>query len=285
MGGGIQRGDLKILEELSYVSSIRGTDATGVAFGNSHSRDPKIFKVAGDPFYFNFMAKDVKDYDNVFNNYYIGHTRAATVGDRSHRGAHPYQYGNLIGAHNGTISSYHKLDGFPTDSAKLYSSINEIGLQATLDTLDDRDALALVWYDTKRKTINFFRNDLRPLAFAIDHKSRVMYWMSESGLLREMLKRRGVDHSGVFIFSEGIQFKFDPTKIGGKEINDCYTTEQFVLPKPKKQSTIVHIGNKGQRKNNQQQQPSNDPPFSTDYSGDGIDIGWLSPEAREALSK
>jgi hypothetical protein len=162
MGGGIQRGDLKILEELSFVSSIRGTDATGVVFGNSHARDPRIFKVAGDPFYFNFMARDVKDYDNVFNNYFIGHTRSATVGDRTHRGAHPYQYGNLVGAHNGTIGSYHKLDGFPTDSAKLYSSINEIGLQATLDTLDDRDALALVWYDTKRKTVNFFSSSILP---------------------------------------------------------------------------------------------------------------------------
>lgn len=294
MGGGIQRGDLKILEELSFVSSLRGTDATGVAFGNSSHKDPKIFKVAGDPFYFNYMTNDVKDYDSVFNNYFIGHTRAATVGDRTHRGAHPYHCGHIIGAHNGTISSYHDLEGYPTDSAKLYANIATKGLQETLDELDESDALALVWYDTKTKKLNFFRNDLRPLSFAIDHKSRVMYWLSESDMLRTMLKRRGVDHSGIFTFTEGIKFSFDPRHIGGKEIRDCYETEHYKLPEPKKRATIVHIGGKHQRNHHkgttqqhkQQSSSTNntsEPPFDPNANGDTI--GWLSPEAREALSK
>ncbi len=290
MGPGIQKGDLKLLEELSFVSALRGTDATGVAFGNSSHRDPKIFKVAGDAYYFNYMTNDVKDYDSVFNNYFIGHTRYATIGDRTNRGAHPYLAGHIVGAHNGSINSYHKLDGFPTDSAKLFANIATVGLQATLDQLEPSEALALVWYDTKTKRINFFRNELRPLAFAIDHKSRVMYWLSESDMLRTMLKRRGIDHSGIYIFTEGIQFSFDPTRIGGKDIKDCYETTHFKLPEKKKveETKILHIGSKAQRKHNQQQQSNNtnnNPPFdpTVNYSGD--EIGWLNPEVREALSK
>lgn len=297
MGGGIQSSDLIILENLSYISAMRGTDSTGVAYGNSnvHQKDKaaKVFKVNGDPFYFQFMAKNAKDIDSVFNNFFIGHTRSATRGEMTPRAAHPYDFTGLVGAHNGTIKSYHHgFDGYPTDSARLYATIDEKGIQEALNELNDDDAFALVWYDKETKKVNFLRNSLRPLYFAISHDHRVMYWYSEAAMLRALLERHNVKHSGIFEFTEGVIFSFDPSKIGGKKINDCYTTDEVELP-TKKAAQVVHIGNKQQRQQLQQerQQQSSSKKAATEAGESEIDgatlgdIPWISPEIRERLQK
>lgn len=57
------------------------------------------------------------------------HTRKATVGDKTVENAHPFEAGNIIGSHNGSIRNFHELNhklnlGLKVDSNIIFTFIN-----------------------------------------------------------------------------------------------------------------------------------------------------------------
>jgi len=112
----------------------------------------------------------------------FGHCRAATIGKINEDNSHPFLHEHIVGVHNGTlvgkIADAAKAQD-RTDSDLLYEVIATEGLQSALDKAGLFSAYALVWYDMKEETINFLRNDKRPLWFMQSKGGGTTYWASE----------------------------------------------------------------------------------------------------------
>lgn len=115
---------------------------------------------------------------------FIGHNRAATRGVKNSTNAHPYQYGRITGAHNGTLDMActreleEKLgEKFEVDSMAIFAAIERFGVDETIPML--QGAWSLVWHDADDKTINFIRNDKRPMWRGWAKDCRTMFWASE----------------------------------------------------------------------------------------------------------
>lgn len=97
----------------------------------------------------------------------IAHARAATQGKIIKENSHPFHVGHLLGVHNGTVTgTFKNREKYDTDSEAIYHNILEMGVEAALKGIDTDAttlAYALVWLDTKDKTINIIRNNMRPL--------------------------------------------------------------------------------------------------------------------------
>lgn len=193
-------GDLALIDEhlmkrLFILDYFRGTDSTGLA-AISAKGVPTIVKMATHP----INLFDSKAFDKALNGYlssaFIGHNRAATLGLVNDLNAHPFQYGNIVGAHNGTLdkASWERLQiasGVETDvdSAAIFACINAIGIKDTIKLMEhgrtaSTGAWALVWYDMSDDTLRFLRNEHRPLWYGMSEKGDKLVWASEFEMIQ-----------------------------------------------------------------------------------------------------
>lgn len=134
----------------------------------------------------------------------LGHNRMATVGAVTEDNAHPFYADHLTGAHNGTLSdeNFKRLDdhkSYEVDSECLYNNIANKGLD-TLKSLTEglhTGAWALTYYDSEEKTINFIRNEHRPLWYAFNEKGDTIFWASEAWMINIACARNGVKLKGI----------------------------------------------------------------------------------------
>lgn len=218
--------EVSAFKELLTVSQLRGSDSTGVAaihkpqmfkrnhekvrtFPYQYDKDTENSSVfLDDP---GLLDKDAKRRKSLFTNNDVialfGHCRSATVGAVSKANAHPFDFSNVIGVHNGTIrqgADIPELKEFESDSAALYASINKRGIEDTVDRLGKfGGAYSLVYFDKTKGTLNFIRNDERPMFFMYGGYSQdVLYWASEAEFLRLVAHRKNIKISeGTTIFS------------------------------------------------------------------------------------
>lgn len=178
----------------------RGRDSTGVwSCDRDTGRKVKDMYILKAPVHA-LDLQEFKSYDRVVNSVkhcIIGHGRSATVGRISRGNAHPFDFDNIAGAHNGTISSYNmnKLedhDKFGTDSEAIFHNINRYGVETTIEALTG-GAWALTWYDKTDHSINLLRNDQRPLFFAVINDGKTLIWGSEPGVLHAACERNNIE--------------------------------------------------------------------------------------------
>lgn len=125
----------------------------------------------------------------------ITHARAPTKGDNSLPNVHPHRSKHITGVHNGTM---HRIMDKPvgaddSDSAAVFAAIADHGVEAFVK--ESRGAYSLVWIDAKDGTLNFLRNDQRPMVMAsvgYQDNCRTMFFASELGMLHYVLKREGM---------------------------------------------------------------------------------------------
>lgn len=176
------------MKRLLVFDVFRGPDSTGLA-AIRKSGEVKIAKIASHPLDL-FDSGKFKDALNAFNSVVLlGHNRLATKGKVNGANAHPYQYGHIVGAHNGTLDKtcWDELNSVleePTDvdSQAIFACFEKIGVEETVKRL--KGAWALVWVDLKEGTLNFLRNKERPFWYAYDKGFRRVFWASEHPMIR-----------------------------------------------------------------------------------------------------
>lgn len=213
----------EFFQSLLLHDVIRGAHATGVAaidtFDNSLTVEKKAIP---SPLFLELKEQ----MDNLFLpkhnfNIYIGHNRFATSGDKAKdEYAHPFVSGDIVGVHNGSLRQQSLLEdhkNFAVDSENIFYHMNKNGLDNTLEKLNG--AFALVWYSRKDNTLNFIRNDERPLAIA-KLTNGCWVWASEMGMLRwlvnrhkslkfEVVKEDGVDVQQIYQLTVGTHLSFE----------------------------------------------------------------------------
>lgn len=214
----------ELFTELLMIDAVRGVHSTGAGFVPRDKGPFETIKRVGHP----FNLFDANEWDKLTSNSFvaraiIGHNRYATVGAKTEANAHPFKFAHVLGAHNGTLESWSVKrlkdhDKFSTDSEAIFSSINEIGAKATLDLI--AGAWALVWYDDRDNTINFLRNNNRPLHYCYSHDRSTLIWASEAPMLTYIMSRRNKkmfipsepDNGGVFLVTPDTHYKWTVPK-------------------------------------------------------------------------
>lgn len=179
-------------QSLLFHDVVRGHHATGVAAIDTLKSTLTVEKKAvASPLF----LEDKEVMENLFNfkhdfNIYIGHNRWATSGAKDDdNNAHPFVHGNIVGVHNGSLRNQRLLDDhakFVVDSDNLYYHLNKNGLTDTVAKADG--AFALVWFNRDENSLNFIRNDERPLCIA-KLTNGCWVWASERAMLVWLVNR------------------------------------------------------------------------------------------------
>ena len=172
----------KMFKLMLQLDTMRGADSTGM-LSVSLSNATTILKGLGTP----WDLSNHKKFDSFFYGYHkvlMGHNRSATRGAVSIANAHPFEFEDVIGAHNGTLRSTVTLDGhnqFNVDSEVLFHHMDVNGVDDTIEKVDG--AFALTWYDKLSKTFNFVRNSERPLCYTKIEDGKILAVASEPWML------------------------------------------------------------------------------------------------------
>jgi hypothetical protein len=152
-------------KQLLIVDQLRGQDATGVAsLGKDGKRDWVKTPTLPEEF---LQHKDVHEFFRKFHGdgFAIGHNRARTHGNNTENNAHPFEVGDILGVHNGTIHNKYDICDkghmYEVDSHAFFAGVSENGIKETIKASDG--AFSVVYINTKEKTINFVRNEERPM--------------------------------------------------------------------------------------------------------------------------
>lgn len=236
----------KVFRDLLVFDTVRGFDSTGVALVGYANSKPIIEKeLGGATNLWEWQLSKELDYRGVSKlcrKVYLGHNRAATIGKITVDNAHPFQYGDITGAHNGSLRTWdnlhdsHKLD---VDSKAVFSHLSEHGIEDLWSKLNG--AAALTWWDSEKETMNFIRNSERPLYMATNESKDVLIWASEEWMIhaavgRNKLKLGNMSGNGnkvldkVFLLKTNFHSEFK-IKANGYEVVGGNNLEAFVPPK------------------------------------------------------
>src|SRR6478752_428513 len=215
-----------------WCNTLRGDHSTGFAAVKlgEEKKAPAIFKRALNGPDFLCLQRTKNMIMNLEDAaFMITHNRAATVGPGDQdENAHPFNFGHITLAHNGHVHNAFQLVTdrskncyINVDSAHVAHAMMELGEKETLERCTGN--FAFTWHNTKDGTLNFARNEGRPLKFVFVKGENTMWWMSERQMLWAVLSRNGIKPDGTFWDTDKmVWYKFD--------INNLreYTTVPFV---------------------------------------------------------
>lgn len=196
--GDINYREKKVFRDLLVIDQIRGLDSTGVIVINNKG-EFVCDKDLGTPHDGLLQTSTLFDKKGVVNNYnihgLIGHNRAATAGKITVNNAHPFISGNIAGVHNGTLKlphcTFEDKNKYDVDSEALINAINEEGISETIPKTCG--AWSLVWYDQDDKTVNFIRNDQRPMFYQYSKDKKTLFFASEGWMIDSICERHEVE--------------------------------------------------------------------------------------------
>lgn len=138
------------MKRLLMADYFRGPDSTGFAAIRTNG-DAFVAKLASNP----IDLFNQKNFDTALNGNasraFIGHNRAATRGKVVSANAHPFHFGSIVGAHNGTLDqeSWDRLEEklgekYTVDSMALIAAIDKLGIEKTIKLCNEGKTLPRV---------------------------------------------------------------------------------------------------------------------------------------------
>lgn len=190
----------RVLEGLLIANASRGTDATGIA--TICGDDRCIYKRAKPSYQF-VEDPTARKHMRTSAPLVIGHTRYGTHGTNNDDNAHPFEEGNIIGAHNGVISNYTALDGALREAKEVsvkdydYSKVDSQAVFRLLDHAGPGDYIealakvrgsaALVWHDKRNTDGLWMVRHSNPLNLAWVPSMDTLFWSSQYDHLSSVL--------------------------------------------------------------------------------------------------
>lgn len=246
----------RALHTLLHLDVTRGYDSTGIALCGEFQNE--IYKSVGQPHclyekYGKEVFKGVGVIDLKLADAVIGHNRWATQGAVTEQYAHPFDMGNIVGAHNGTVSTFSlgKLieKGDMNDSQMIFKFLNDSDedVQKLWDTADG--AMALTWWNRKDKSMNFLRNGEREFNYTFSSDGRVVYWASEKWMLHIALGKNKINYKEVNSTNPNHHYKFILEPTANKYVYKIKEEVKEVKKKPRfqpvfQQNEVVRLVNR-----------------------------------------
>ena len=221
-GPGIIKQDLHVLKQLGMISMLRGIDGTGFYQVNIDKDKIKSSILVKSELDAAFFIRDLEDrkhklLDDINVDMIMGHTRWATIGEVNAKNSHPFEFDNIVAAHNGTLKEWKYHSKKKTDSELMFEEVNKTNLKDTLSALDEQSAFAVTVFDKKTCKLTFSRNHHRTLSFALLDDRDVLFWHSEMGALKYILGRNGIKAQAVS-FDINKLYTVHPEEIRAKEL-------------------------------------------------------------------
>lgn len=229
----------KAFYDMLYLDVLRGEDSTGVAAISKPfeaGTEIEVFKSVGsasDFFYDHAKYKKGRDFTNKPVGVFIGHNRFATQGAVNVDNAHPFEFDNVVGAHNGTVLqsslyTFHGYKDFNVDSQIIYSHLSHTGsIDAVWEKADG--ALALVWWDKTNNKLNMIRNNQRDLHVVYTEDDKTVLWASEAWMFHVGAARHGVKLKQPIQLKPNRLYTFSNTE-DGKMVHEERDLPPFVAP-------------------------------------------------------
>lgn len=233
----IKADDMALLEQITYMTALRGNDSTGIAVISEEPKSkPRTLKMVGGPDYLlNSQAWDkVADFAVKRGVAMFGHGRASTKGAILAKNAHPHTVDHITLVHNGTINfgldEDYKLAKTDNDSLALCHAIAKEGLVEALYKI--LGAYSLIVYNSNDNTVQFVSNGERPLHM-VEFLGRSVV-MSEYDACEYIAKRNTYAHNNpkVVYFPKNVIYTLDLDT--GKMTKDDSLVEKLAkkLPPP-----------------------------------------------------
>ncbi len=254
VAGTLDKKSKDIFVELLKINALRGEDSTGLA-GIDYQGEAHVAREVGPPAEL-FALKSTDAAINKATRVLIGHGRYKTMGAAARYNAHPFDFKNVVGVHNGTLQpfSVKKLKNhqyFDTDSEAIFDDIDErmidnvtpdMAIKQTVALLDG--AWALVMFTKKDKRLRMVKNKERPMFYCYSADLKHMYWASEVWMLYGVLARNGVEiHDKPIVLSDDMLHTWKIPDYNDKfEKPTKQSCEGYAWSRPFQKDTTVRHG-------------------------------------------
>ncbi len=185
--------NVKYLKKILYLSAIRGTDATGIAYVKDGAITIEKDSIDANEFIKKLLPNHEDELSKV--NIALGHTRTPTVGTpKDNNNNHPLESDKWILIHNGSVHSLARLKDYKykgeVDSEILLSYIQTYGLEQGLPHVGKTGTAAVALINKEEPNAVYLWRETNPIKLAYDEESETLFFASQEDFLTKSLTNK-----------------------------------------------------------------------------------------------